>query len=280
MLGTDTPNSCRLRNAGECFYHYSDIVVDEQRMTLATIIGSVESREKTLTLFNTDVPGHVFNDIETHFGIQNVTVRREQTERATPRNFAVLHQGDEYLATSSVAELRRTLAFEGQLLSATDLESFSYPEVLRHVDDTMFTAYGKRRMILASREIEQRAWRTGDGELHARFQRLSLLEDQWDMYNKLVDGGTETHVYGVSDWDFPDSSSLVVHDDDVSEIRNSWFVVFDAPETGADCVLFAEERKPNRFYGFWTYDSDTVSEILSYLRATYAVDDSSLTMAQ
>jgi len=245
-------------------------------MSLATIIGSVESSKKTLTLFNTDVPDHVLDDIETHFDIQNVSVERGRTERGIPENFAVLHDGSEYIATSSVAELRRTLAFEGRLLGATDFESFSYPDVLRHVDDTIFTAYGKRRMILASREIEQRAWRTGGGELHAGFQRLSLLSDQWDVYEKIADGGTDTHVYGVSDWELP-SSPHVVHDDDVPEIRNVWFVLFDAPEGAADCALLAEEREPNRFYGFWTYDSDTVSRIRSHLRETYPSADTAVT---
>ena len=271
MLGTDTPNSCRLRNAPG-FYHGTDSIMFGKQMSLATIIGSVESSKRTLTLFNTDVPAHVLDDIETHFDIQNVTVERGRTQRGVPKNFAVLHDGSEYIATSSVAELRQTLAFEGQLLGETDFESFSYPDVLRHVDDTMFTAYGKRRMILASREIEQRAWRTGGGELHSGFQRLSLLSDQWGMYWKIADGGTETHVNGVSDWELP-APALTVHADDAPEIRRVWFVVFDAPDGAADCALLAEEREPNTFYGFWTYDSDTVSEILSHLRETYPAED-------
>ncbi len=245
-------------------------------MSLTTIIGNVESSAKTLTMFNTDVPEHVLDDIETHFHIQNVAVERGRTEQGVPENFAVLHDGSEYIATSSIAELRQTLAFEGQLLDATDFESFAYPDVLRHVDDMMFTAYGKRRMILASREIEQRAYRTSGGELHAGFQRLSLLADQWEMYDKIADEGPETHVYGISDLELP-TPSLVVHDDDVPEIRRVWFVAFDAPEGATDCALLAEEREPNKFYGFWTYDSDTVSHILSHLRETYSENDSTLT---
>jgi len=33
--------------------------------------------------------------------------------------------------------------------------------------------------------------------------------------------------------------------------------------------LVAEERDPNQLYGFWTYDPETVDEIIDYLRTTY-----------
>ncbi|WP_076431639.1 DICT sensory domain-containing protein [Haladaptatus litoreus] len=241
-------------------------------MTLMDILGRVESREKTLTVFNSDVPEHVFQDIETHFAVQNVAVRQAQTESGLPRDFAVLYKGAEFLAASPLSDLREALAFEGKLFDTTDFDSLPNPEVLTHVDDTVFTSYSKRRMILASREIEERAWRVGGGELHVGFQRLSLLRDQWDLYEKIVESGCEAHVYGSLDCDLPESS-LAIHATEENEIKRTWFVVFDAPDGATDCALLAEESEPNRFYGFWTYDSGIVGEIRSHLRETYPLGE-------
>ena len=44
-------------------------------------------------------------------------------------------------------------------------------------------------------------------------------------------------------------------------------------------ALVAEERIPGSFYGFWTYDGETVGEIIDYLRTTYAFPEADGTPA-
>lgn len=234
-------------------------------MSLSSIIEDVTGTERTLTVYDPADP-EAIEDVKRHFEVQNVAVE-EASAPEGPDDFAVLHDDGEFLAAADLGELRRAVTFEAGLLDA-DFEEQQYPDVLKHTDDTTFTAYEKRRMILASREIEERAWRTGEGELHAGFQRLSLFRDQWDRYARLGETGVSVHVYGEPDWQAPAADWLTLHEEDAPEVRGSWFVAFDAPE-GTGCALVAEEREPDRFGGFWTYDEAVVGDVLGHLRETY-----------
>jgi DICT domain-containing protein len=236
-------------------------------MTLSSIIDDVAGTARTLTVYDAEDSSAVA-DLRNHFEVQNVTVE-EASAPEGPDDFAVLHDDGEFLAAAALGDLRRAVTFEAGLLDATGFEETQVPDVLKHVSDTTFTAYGKRRMILASREIEEQAWREGGGELHAGFQRLSLLRDQWNLYTRIADRGVDIHVYGAADWDPPEPEWLTVHAADAPEIRDSWFVVFDAPDE-SDGALVAAERAANEFEGFWTYDSALVGDVLGHLRETYS----------
>jgi DICT domain-containing protein len=235
-------------------------------MTLSSIIDDVAGTTRTLTVYDAQKPSAIAA-LRDHFEVQNVTVEETNSDEG-PDDFAVLHDGGEFLAAADLTDLRRAVTFEAGLLDATGFEETQVPDVLKHVSDTTFTAYGKRRMVLASREIEEQAWRRGDGELHAGFQRLSLLRDQWSHYTRIADRGVDVHVYGVADWEPPEPEWLTVHADE-AEIRDSWFVVFDAPGE-SDGALVATERAANEFEGFWTYDSALVDDVLGHLRETYS----------
>ncbi len=237
-------------------------------MTLSAIIDDVTGTERTLWVYDPSDERAV-SDLERHFEVQNVAVE-ETTLSEGPDDFVVLQDDDEFLAAADLETLRRAVTFEAGLLDAADFEETRVPDVLKHVNDTTFTAYGKRRMILASREIEEQAYRTRGGELHSGFQRLSLLGDQWDLYNRIADRGVDVHVYGVPDWRPPEVDWLTVHDDETDEIREAWFLAFDAPEDG-DCALVATEADENEFEGFWTYDPALTHDVLGYLREEYGI---------
>ena len=124
-------------------------------------------------------------------------------------------------------------------------------------------------MILASREIETRAWRIGSGELYAGFQRLSVMRHQWDVYAKLARSGVAVHAYGAPDWTppDPDADAMTFHAHDDREIEDSWFVVFDGNgEDRHKAALVSVERDPGEFYGFWTYEPALVDEVVAYFR--------------
>ncbi|WP_135854034.1 DICT sensory domain-containing protein [Halorussus salinus] len=235
-------------------------------MTLSAIIEEVTGTERTLRVYDPS-DGRAVSELERHFEVQNVAVEETALPEG-PDDFVVLQDGDEFLAAADLETLRRAVTFEAGLLDATDFEETRVPDVLKHVNDTTFTAYGKQRMILASREIEERAYRTREGELHSGFQRLSLLCDQWDLYNRIADRGVDVHVYGVPDWRPPETDWLTVHAEETDEIREAWFVAFDAPENG-DCALVAAEEDDDEFEGFWTYDSALTGDVLGYLRDEY-----------
>ncbi|SDM96532.1 Diguanylate Cyclase and Two-component system sensory domain-containing protein [Halogranum gelatinilyticum] len=232
-------------------------------MSLSELIAGVEDHRKTLTVVNAS-PG-VADSLRDYFVDRNLHVAEETSEH-TPKNYIVLGQDETFLTATSVA----TLLADEQV--DPGFENASYRPVLDEMDETMFTSYDIGRMVAASREIEDRAWRNGKGQLHAGFQRLSTLETQFEVYSRLGSrGDLDVHAYAAPDVDVPETPGVRVHVEDTEEIRRSWFVVYDGGGVDENkCALLAEEREPREFYGFWTYGSDTVDYIIDHLTTSYA----------
>jgi hypothetical protein len=253
-------------------------------MSLTELITGVENHEKTLTVFNADA--EAVEAVEERFHDRNLTVRSERTESGRPRAFVLLSAGEgaEYAAGGEPEEESFVAAASlDDVLDAGDptepgFDDASYRPILDHLDETMFTSYDTRQMVAASREIEDRAWRLGKGSLHAGFQYLSILEDQMDVYERLASkDGLDVHAYA-----YPDQETVPAHDTDLTihveraaEIEESWFVAYDGGGVDVNkCALLAEEREPRSFYGFWTYDPDTVDWIVDYLERSYGLVES------
>jgi DICT domain-containing protein len=236
-------------------------------MNLSELIRGVEAHEKTLTVFNGDEA--TVETLRAQFGDRNLTVRGERTDGGQLESFVVLSQDGGFVTGASVAEVLQPEARTGPE-SATNV----YRPILDHLDETMFTSYDTDQMIAASREIEDRAWRLGKGELHAGFQKLSILNPQLDVYRQLASkDGLSVHAYAVPDAEMPShDSELTIHLERSEEIRESWFVAYDGAGVDVNkCALVAEEREPRSFYGFWTYDPETVDYILEYLTESYGL---------
>mgnify|MGYP002760767406 FL=1 len=236
------------------------------RMSLTELIRGVENHEKTLTAFNSD--DETVGSLRTQFGDRNLTVRSETTDTG-PDSYVVLSRESEFVTAASIADV---LADRND--TTPEFESEAYRPILDHLDETMFTSYDIQQMIAAPREIEDRAWRLGKGELHAGFQKLSILGPQMDIYKRLASkDGLEVHAYAAPDDDVPQhDTDLTIHVERSDEIRESWFVVYDGGGVDVNkCALVAEEREPRSFYGFWTYDPETVDWVLEYLNETYGL---------
>lgn len=223
---------------------------------LSACIERVAGGERTLSVSNAEADD--ISTLRSYFELRSVTV--ETTTADLPGGLCVLHDGERVLAASPLDEVIRAVGFD----PAAFEPGFEYdrPDVLRHVETTTFVSYDKRRMILASREVEERAWRAGGGRLYAGFQRLSRLRPQWPVYEKLT-RAADVRVYGLRDWEPP--GEITIDDADDEEIRKSWFVVYDGD--GADerkAALVAEERDPGEFTGFWSYETGIVDGLLSY----------------
>ena len=236
-------------------------------MSLTELIAGVEAHEKTLRVFNAD--DDRVESLREQFRDRNLTVAAERTPSGRPAAFAVLSENGEFVTAAGVEEV---------LVSSDDgadpeFDDEAYRPVLDHLDETLFTSYHSDQMVAASREIEDRAWRVGEGTLYSGFQRLSVLDEQLDVYGRLADGGLDVHAYAAPDDDVPGhDTDLTIHVERADEIERSWFVVYDGG--GADvskCALLAEERASRGFYGFWTYDPSTVDWIVDHLESTYGL---------
>ncbi|MFB6256182.1 MAG: DICT sensory domain-containing protein [Haloplanus sp.] len=238
-------------------------------MGLFEIIAAVGDDEKTLTVFNPEAG--VPTALREHFANRNLSIEETESD-AGPRNYAVLSSGDEFLAAIGVSDV----------LAPTDgvapgFTRETYEVVLDELDETMFTSYDTERMVAASKEIEDRAWRGAAGELHAGFQTCGRFALQADIYDHIGRRGSlDIHVYahpeGSEAFDPPAAPTL--HLSTETEIHDTWFVAYDGGGVdAAKCALLAEERHPGSFYGFWTYDEGTVDEVVDYLRTTYALPE-------
>jgi DICT domain-containing protein len=229
-------------------------------MELREVIRDVEERRKTVTVVGADPAAAA--DLRGRFADRNVAVETAEAD-ADPSGYAVVSDDGEFLdafALSDSAGERRD--------RVSPLDEVAYEPVLDHLEETLFTSYDTSRMLAASREIEDRAWRAGAGRLYAGFQRFSVLAEQLSVYDRL--GGEtdlEVRAFAAPDEALPDhGGNVTVHSEDVAEIRETWFVAYDG--AGVDerkCVLLAEEREPGEFYGFWSYDPETVGSVFDRL---------------
>jgi len=238
-------------------------------MSLSELIAGVEDHERTLTVFNTD--GSVVADLRERFADRNVSVVAETTGSGRPGEFLTLSDGDAVYTATDLDSFYETVEARDRHLGDDAART-----VLDHLDETLFTSWSIGRMVAASREIEDRAWRVGRGSLHAGFQTLSTLEGELERYDGLGDSSIDVHAYAVPDAEPPAERDFQLHLDRSEEIATSWFVVFDDGSRAGDatsqkCALVAEEREPRRFYGFWTYDDSTVDYIVDYLETQYGM---------
>lgn len=244
-------------------------------MSLIELIAGVEAHEATLTVFNADPD--VTDALREHFADRNVRVVDEQTG-SSPENYAVLARDGEFVTAVTVAELLPRARSETK--SSDEEPDDGRPSkptnrvgapILDHLDEAMFTSYSRADMVAASREIEDRAWRIGDGGLHAGFQTLDVLTGEADTYDLLGEKKRlDVHTYAADEGEPPDVEHYTVHTGQTAEIRETWFVAYDGSGyDDAKCALLAEERAPGEFYGFWSYDPETVDYIIDYLTERY-----------
>ncbi|RDI69631.1 DICT sensory domain-containing protein [Halopelagius longus] len=237
-------------------------------MSLMDLVAGVEGAERTLTVYNPE-PG-VVEELRERFADRNLAVVT-RTTLGGPGNFVVLSHRESFVTALDAAELLR-----GDSGARGESAPTPYRSILDHLDETTFTSYDRRRMLAASREIEDRAWRVGDGSLHAGFQSVEHFERQREVYERL--GGRDelsVHAYVRPSSRVRPVENVRLHLERSAEIRDSWFVAFDGgSEADSRCALLATKRDPGRFYGFWTYDSETVEYVVDHLRTSYALSGS------
>ena len=224
---------------------------------------------------------------------RNDAVPFDGDDPSAVENLALLVEGDEVVAGSTLGELGDAVLFVNSDLYITgtrSLEDVDLPAVVSRLSETTFTLRGypesnrqKLLLITISRFIERAAWVAGDGTLRSSFQRLSRLDDEVgtrEVYESVADAGVDTHLYGVPD-DLPRGLDAVIHGGDDRDFTRSWFVVYRPPEgprSVADEVrtdlrrgieggvgLLAVEAEPRMWRGTWTFDETRVRELNRYI---------------
>ena len=232
---------------------------------LGDLLDAVERRRKTLTVYS--AAGD--EGIAEQFAARNATVERRPLPDGS-EGFVVVHEEGEFAGSIAIEGLARLLS--PPLVRPWDemLVSEGYRALFEALDETLFTSFDRRQLLFTTREIEERAWRVGQGTLRVGFQRPSAMVQQIPVYERFAnETDLDIHVYGSDDWTSPEIEGVTVHTEAADEIGTFWLLAFDG---GGDddqvCGLLAEERDEG-FYGFWSYDAELVGKLLAYLERTY-----------
>nr|WP_170830986.1 DICT sensory domain-containing protein [Natronobacterium texcoconense] len=233
----------------------------------------IERKRKRLEVYTDD--DELAAELRTQFSTRNVDVVRRQLT-GFDQGFAVIRDADEVfrgaIGLNRFDAIRSPEIHPPWSLDATDVDT---RDLFDFLENTLFASYDRKRMLAAAREIEERAWRVGEGRLYTGFQREAAFEDQADVYERLGSRGALTVAGFVDDEIASPVENVTVVTPDADEIGTFWFVVFDGG--GSDlqtCALLAREKRENTYGGFWTYDPGLVDELLEYLEENYDVSES------
>lgn len=246
----------------------------------------VEAREQTLEVYTDD--DELVTALEAQFATRTVTVVRHPLVGEPPGFILIRDSDDDFQGALGLEQFERLVEAttapgrgrEGGRLGGELEPLFSFFE------ETLFTSGDRGQLLAISREIEDRAWRTGSGTILAGFQRRSAFLPQFDVYDRLAaDTDLDVAVYVADDWSEGELSdetgsrggrgvgerAFTVHDEMGVPIGDYWFVLFDGGPGGEQaCGLLAEERRA-QYYGFWTDDPATVAELIGVVRSLEAV---------
>ena len=228
-----------------------------------SLFQNVQSRDKTFTVY----AGEVGADIAEQFAAHGVVVRHEMMPSPGPDPFLVIEKEEEFAGTITLDALQSLL--EPPIVRPGDREEVSegYRVLFEVLDETVFTAMNRRQLLAVTREIEDRAYRVGEGTLHVSFQNLSVFDSQTDVYRTLAaDTDLDIHVHGVADWSPPEIAGITYHEYEVGEpVDRYWILGFDGgPDRTQSCGLVGEQREDG-YTGFWTDDAEVVTQITDIL---------------
>lgn len=245
--------------------------VPDELGSLHELAEAVLGSRQTVTVFN-HTGGTELGDVREYFERFGVEIVHAEVEEG-PVDFAVLHQGNEFLAAAPVAALGTAVDVETLDIQSESRDHQLGQVLLAHVDTSAFAARDvwRRFLIRMSRHIELRALRSGSGVLHVGFQTLSRFYDEYGtrrVYSEIADAGVEVHLYGVPDLDSISDidDSLNVHAEDDDEIARTWFLVHD---DGDAATLVAEEQDSGSYRGFWSFDPSVAEAARKYIEGEF-----------
>jgi len=226
-------------------------------------ITDVERRRTELTVYSPEDTG-----LAAQLATRNATVEHRPLSPAGPPPFVAIRRNGGFVGALDLEEFRALLAPPVVRPGEWDGLAEGYRALLGALEETVFTGLDRRQLLATSREIEDRAYRVGSGELRVCFQSLSSFDAQTGVYRQLAEGSDlAIHVYGEPDWTPPTVEGITYHRDTEGGLAPFWCLAFDGgPEESQACVLVARERADG-FVGFWSYDAELAADVLDTLES-------------
>lgn len=202
---------------------------------------------------------------EARFASRNVTVETRALPDGVSGSFAVLRDESGFLGAVSLVTMEALLKPPIRRPGALDDLEDGYRALFELLDDTLFVSLERRQLLAASREIEDRALRVGNGTLHVGFQSLDAFEAQRSVYTRLAEEtALDIHVYAVTDTPPATEPGVTFHTEPTDDIGRFWFLAFDGGDDDKQaCALVAEEIESGSYSGFWTYDPALVADVFA-----------------
>ncbi len=237
---------------------------------LESVLTAVTDREKRFVVYHDDE-----TDVDIQFASHNVSVDSRPLPPNSAEPFLAIEEDGEFAGAIGLDELHGLLEPPIVRPGAREDVSAGYRVLFDLLDETVFTAMGRRELLAVSREIEDRAFRVGTGTLQATFQHLSTFRSQTAVYRQLAaETALDIHVHGVADRDPPEIPGITYHTypadasaRSAEPIDRYWTLAFDGGENETQaCGLVAREREDG-YDGFWTDDADLVDAVVAELEA-------------
>jgi len=229
---------------------------------LDSLLASVRDHSREFTVYRGDEQ----TDLETQFAAHSVEIAHRQLPPHGPEPFVIVEEDGEFAGAVPVGSLERLL--EPPVVRPPEPGDVSegYRVLFEILDETVFTAMGRRQLLTVSREIEERAFRTGAGTLRVGFQTLSAFEPQVEVYRTLAtDTALDIHIYAVDDWSPPHISGVTYYDYAENTHERYWVLAFDGGgDESRACGLVAQQRG-DEYDGFWSDDPAVVADITAAL---------------
>lgn len=238
--------------------------------SLRDAIDRIEGLQKTLEVYTDEES--IATVLKTQFSTRNVRVTHHPLPEREHAGFIIIRDATgDFRGALGVDHLQAILSPEIRPPWTLEESDIQFTELFDFLDNTIFTSYTRRQMLATAREIEERAWRTNSGQLYAGFQNASAFRAQLPVYNRFAtERDVDLQILIEDEWGSDVAESIDVVTDARDEIGQFWLVIFDGGHSELNmCGLVAEERQPDHYYGFWTYDPERVSELISYLESTY-----------
>ena len=226
------------------------------------LITAVRNRDPQFTIYRSgDRP-----DIEVWLKDHGVVVDSRSLPAGGPEPFIAIETDGEVVGVIGVDAVEGLLEPPIHRPGERDEVSEGYRVLFDVLEKTVFSGLNRRELLAVSREIEDRAYRVGEGTLRVSFQTLSAFRSQTAVYRALAgDTDLDIHVHGIDDWTPPEIAGIAYHTKEAQRFEPYWALAYDGgPFDEQACGLIAREHL-DEYTGFWTNDPGLVEEITTTL---------------
>lgn len=223
-----------------------------------SLIADLRDREHHCTVYRSGDS----REIERWLANHGVAIESRSLPPDGPTPFIEIKVNDEVVGVIGIEAVEGLIEPPIARPSESDEISEGYRVLFEMLEKTVVSGMSRREFLAVSREIEDRAFRVGEGTLRVSFQTLSTFKSQTDIYRTLAtETDLEIHIYGVEDWTPPAITGITYHTDEAERFEPYWALDYDGgPDSTQACGLVAEELSDG-YTGFWTSDSAIVEEI-------------------